>query len=334
MPAGTSIHSHREANDRRRPCNVICGSPALSHAAYLKDRKPHWGERHYKDHEDLAHAGGEDRKRSKEKTIPGPLHELMGEKLSDLSSERLERWASKEAANRPARARLALRLVKAFLKWCATMPDYAEAAKADAASSKRVREKLGTAQKRDAVLRKEQLPAWFREVRAIPNPVISAYLQFMLLAGPRPNEPLGIKWSDVNFQWSTVTIRDKIEGTRQIGLTPYLSSLLIALPRRNQWVFSSPTSASGKLIEPAGAHDAVQAVCTVTVLRWSLARLAISAAVASARTSRGSRPLSMMACSLRASSLAPSCLAPALLLNCHTSMLPMVIRKSRPLNRD
>lgn len=231
--------------------------------AYLADRKPHWGARHYKDHEDLAHAGGADRKRSRGKTKPGPLSELMEEKLRDLTQVRLERWAAKEAAQRPARARLGLRLVKAFLKWCSTHHDYGSAANVDAASSKRVREKLGTAERRNTVIQKEQLAAWFSAVRQIQNPVISAYLQFMLLAGPRPNEPLSLKWTDLNLQWRTITIRDKVEGARQIGLTPYLSHLLSALPKRNEWVFSSPTSKSGRLVEPGDAHDAA---CTAAGL--------------------------------------------------------------------
>lgn len=226
-------------------------------AAYLTDRKPHWGARHYSDHEALAHAGGDDKKKrgGKGKTVPGPLADLMAEKLSALDSERLETWAAKEAAIRPARARLGLRLVKAFLGWCATHKDYREAVKPEAAKSKRIREKLGAAERRQVVLQKEQLPAWFEAVSRLSNPVISAYLQFMLLNGPRPNEPLAMEWEDLNFQWRTIRIRDKVEGERVIPMTPYTAHLLQGLPRRNQWVFSSPKSASGKLVEPGDAHD-------------------------------------------------------------------------------
>jgi len=39
-----------------------------------------------------------------------------------------------------------------------------------------------------------------------------------------------------------LTIRDKVEGVRVIPLTPYVSQLLAALPRRNEWVFSSPST--------------------------------------------------------------------------------------------
>ena len=52
-----------------------------------------------------------------------------------------------------------------------------------------------------------------------------------------------------------MTIRDKVEGERIIPLTPHVASLLDALPRRNQWVFSSPASKSGRLQEPRNLHN-------------------------------------------------------------------------------
>lgn len=54
-----------------------------------------------------------------------------------------------------------------------------------------------------------------------------------------------------------MTIRDKVEGSRTIPLTPYVAHLLAALPRRNQWVFSSPTATSGRIQEPRTAHNKV-----------------------------------------------------------------------------
>lgn len=249
-------------------------------AVYLADRKEHWGARHYADHVNLAHAGGEIKKKhaAKGKTKAGPLAELMGDKLSALSSERLEAWATREAKTRPARARLALRLIKAFLTWCADHPDYRDAAQAQAAKSKRIRERLGTPQRRKTVIQKEQLRSWFKAVQALRNPVISAYLQFMLLNGPRPNEPLSLQWTDLNFQWRQITLRDKVDGERVIPMTPYTAYLLQGLPRRNRWVFSSERSASGRVVEPAAAHDSACDVAglprvTLQGLRRSFATL-------------------------------------------------------------
>ena len=57
------------------------------------------------------------------------------------------------------------------------------------------------------------------------------------------------------MQWRGLTLRDKVEGERTIPLTPYVHHLLAALPRRNAWVFASPTKKDAHLTEPNHAHD-------------------------------------------------------------------------------
>jgi len=52
-------------------------------------------------------------------------------------------------------------------------------------------------------------------------------------------------WKDLNTQWKGTCIRDKVEGTREIPATPYMLHLMAALSRRNEKIFSSPTSATG-----------------------------------------------------------------------------------------
>lgn len=222
---------------------------------YLADRKPLWSARHYEDHVKLAQTGGIARRRARDrKTIAGPLAPFLSMRLIDVDAVTVHAWAARECATRPARARLALRLLKAFLRWCAAEPAYADAAHADAASSKRTREATGTAKRRNDALQREQLPAWFSAVSELDNAVIAAYLQCLLLTGARREELATLKWSDVNFRWRGIVMRDKIEGERVIPLTPYVAHLLSQLPRRNAWVFSSPTSASGRLTEPSIAH--------------------------------------------------------------------------------
>ena len=201
-------------------------------AAYLADRRQHWGERHYQDHEKLARAGGEAAKRGtrgRGVTIAGPLHPLMAMRLRDLTSPVIEAWASEQAKTRPTPARLSWRLLRAFLAWCAEHPQYAAVVPAqNPAKTRRAREALGKAGvKQDALLR-EQLPAWFAAVRNIGNPAISAYLQTLLLTGARPGEVLALRWEDINTQWRGLTIRDKVEGERVIPLTPYVWHLLPA----------------------------------------------------------------------------------------------------------
>ena len=108
--------------------------------------------------------------------------------------------------------------------------------------------------KKNDSLRKAQIKPWFEAVKKIGNPVIAAYLQGLLLTGARRNELAALRWQDVDFQWKSLTIRDKVEGERTIPLTPYLEYLIAALPRRNEFVFSSPTAASGRIEEPRIQH--------------------------------------------------------------------------------
>ena len=227
-------------------------------ADYLEKRRPFWGDLHYRDHIDKAKAGGLPSGRrggGKQLTKPGPLAALMPLALKDLDQATIERWAANEGKTRPSSARLAWRLLTVFLTWCAEQPEYANLLPdKNPAKTKKAREALGKAGTKSDVLQREQLAAWFSAVQQIQNPVIAACLQMMLLTGARPGEVLALRWEDVNTQWKGISIRDKVEGTREIPATPYMLHLLAALPRRNEWVFSSPTSASGCLTEPNNPH--------------------------------------------------------------------------------
>lgn len=225
---------------------------------YIEKRRPFWGELHYRDHIDKAKAGGLPSGRrggGKQLTKPGPLAALMPLALKDLDQTTIERWAADEGKTRPSSARLAWRLLTVFLTWCAEQPEYAALLPdKNPAKTKKAREALGKPGTKSDVLQREQLAAWFAAVQQIQNPVIAACLQMMLLTGARPGEVLALRWEDVNTQWKGISIRDKVEGTREIPATPHILHLLAALPRRNEWVFSSPTSASGCLTEPNNPH--------------------------------------------------------------------------------
>lgn len=234
---------------------------------YLKVRQPFWGDRHYTDHIEAMQSGGETRKRSHKLTQPGALASLANIRLIDVTPELITEWAKVESKQRPGRARLATRLLSVFLNWCAGYPAYRELVTGNAARNKSTRETLGKPRKKDDALQREQLPAWFAAVKQIGNPVISAYLQTLLLTGARTNELTGVRWADVAFQWGSMTIKDKAQGVRIIPLPPYLAYLLTALPRRNEYVFSSPAAASGHLEDP---HDANYKVCAVAGVEVTL----------------------------------------------------------------
>lgn len=235
-------------------------------AVYVEERRPHWGDLHYRDHIRKAAAGGVPFKRGKGTTEAGPLHDLMALPLRDLTAPAIEAWAAKEAKTRATSARLAWRMLKVFLGWCEEQPAYAGLLPAkNPAKTKRTREHLGKAGTKSDALQREQLKVWFESVQKIGNPVISAYLQTLLLTGARPGEVITLRWDDMNTQWKGLTIRDKVEGVRVVPLTPFVAHLLATLPRRNEWAFSSANvnSKAGHITEPNHAHSTACAVAGI-----------------------------------------------------------------------
>lgn len=227
---------------------------------YIKARQHQWGDRHKADHIDMVRKGGQKITRGLKKGQPktkqkGILLDLLSLPINEITKEKILPWLKKEVKARPARARLALSALRAFLTWAGDQNDYK--ALVDTTACDRLTKELPPKQAKDDCLQKEQLKTWFRGVRKINNPVISAYLQVLLLTGARRNELATLEWADVDTQWHTARIRDKVEGNRTIPLTPYVELLINNLKRENKFVFSSLTAQSGRLTEPRKAHQVI-----------------------------------------------------------------------------
>ena len=227
---------------------------------YIKARQHQWGDRHKADHIDMVRKGGQKITRGLKKGQPktkqkGILLDLLSLPINEITKEKIFPWLKKEVKARPARARLALSALRAFLTWAGDQNDYK--ALVDTTACDRLTKELPPKQAKDDCLQKEQLKTWFRGVRKINNPVISAYLQVLLLTGARRNELATLEWADVDTQWHTARIRDKVEGNRTIPLTPYVELLINNLKRENKFVFSSLTAQSGRLTEPRKAHQVI-----------------------------------------------------------------------------
>lgn len=223
---------------------------------YIKARKSKWGARHLQNHFEKAALGGAPKNRGKGLTTPGPMAALMPLALVDLTAERIAEWLEGEAIGRPTSSAHSYRLLRAFIRWAADIPAYRGIVAADVCAARAVRDVLPKGQSTEGdSLQREQLFAWFDAVRKIGNPVIAGYLQALLLTGARREELAGLRWVDVDFQWNSLKLNDKVEDFRMVPLTPYVSALLAALPRRNEWVFSSLRAANGRLKEPRSAHN-------------------------------------------------------------------------------
>lgn len=233
---------------------------------YIKANAGRWSASHLAAHERLVHRGGEPRVRAKVKvTIPGPLAALLDVRLVNLTADRLAAWVEQENTTRPTVTALAFRMLRACLNWCNEQPEYAGLVPEGAHAAKKVRQKVAKSKAKDDCLQREQLATWFDAVRQ-QSPVFSSYLQALLLTGARREELADLRWADVDFQWNSLTIHDKVEGERVIPLTPYVATLLASLPRRNEWVFSSPTAESGRIQDPRDAHNRALAVASLPAL--------------------------------------------------------------------
>ena len=225
---------------------------------------------------------------TKESGILRPILELP---LAAITRTRIEAWVDGERSRRPTRTRLALSMLTAFLNWCRDHNQevtdfsgirtevYPYRDQVNENVCRRIKKRLGTSEPKKDALQVEQLQLWFQAVQRIPNRTQSAYLQCLLLTGARRNEMASLRWEDVDLNWKMLSIRDKVEGNRTIPLTPYAEVLLLELQRLNQqlprvhnllrskstapsetwqpspWVFSSATSASGRIQEPRIAHN-------------------------------------------------------------------------------
>ncbi|HRH15195.1 MAG TPA: integrase family protein [Azonexus sp.] len=244
---------------------------------YIEARRSKWSARHLFDHQKIMRPERTKGEGDKARTLTaGVLASLAPLPLSALTPERIGEWLEAETPKRGTQAALAFRLLRAFINWCNEQPEYKGIAAPDACARKVSREHLPRAKAKSDALQREQLRLWFDAVRRIQNPTISTYLQGLLLTGPRREELASLRWQDVDFQWNSLTIRDKVEGERTIPLTPYFASLLRMLKAKNEtaptvrrlqtlkergqewtpspWVFSSQTSETGRLQEPSIAH--------------------------------------------------------------------------------
>lgn len=250
--------------------------------AYLKAHNGKWSARHMADNLYLA-------KKSKEADRGGVILPLLSMRVAEIDASVLIRWANNAVAAHEARLaevaaikkareaedqeqesqgrvtpirgrNTALRQgfvrIRACWNWAHQREEYVGAMAAPVIfKHSDLRALIPRLEPKNDVLERGQLSAWFGAVRSIENPIISAYLQILLMIGCRRNELSELKWSDIDSKWKAIWLKDKVEEQgRKVPLTPYCDYLISTVQKRNQWVFSSLQSDSGHLVEPRIAH--------------------------------------------------------------------------------
>lgn len=260
--------AERERKAEESAVRLAAETQARAHAVtvgdawplYLKNGKGKrakvWKPRYRADLEAMAKAGGAPKKRGEGVTRPGPLFPLMAWPLVSVDEDRLAAWHRTEAEAGPHQAARALMMLRGFLRWCSTRPEYRDLVDRDAAKAPAVVDNLPAAKRRTDALEAAQVAPWWQGTEALSNRTAAAYLRALLLTGARREEVAALQWKHVDLRWKKLTIADKVEDARVLPLTPYLAQLLAGLPRINDFVFAS-TGKSGRIADARASHEQV-----------------------------------------------------------------------------
>jgi integrase len=133
-------------------------------------------------------------------------------------------------------------------------------------------------------LRTHEVKPFVEALRDLPNPIMGAYLETVLLTGARRSEAATLRWKDVDFRSKTLTFHDTKNHTdRTIPLTERVAELLNLMAEQrlagSPYVFST-VAKSGRpthIVEPrkamARANEAAGSAVTVHGLRRSFATI-------------------------------------------------------------
>ena len=225
---------------------------------YLKEGRPKrrdaWKEGYLADLHTMSSPGGVKKKRGQGLTRPGPLFPLLALPLASINEDTLKIWFDGEALGSKHQAARALMMFRGFLRWCGARPEYRNLTDRTAGAAPAIVESLPSNTRRTDALEAAQVSGWWGGVEELTNQTASAYLRALLLTGARREKMAALTWESVDFQWRKLTIADKIEQTRTIPLTPYMASMLFALPRTGPYVFASD-SKSGWIADTRSSHS-------------------------------------------------------------------------------
>ncbi|MBF0342210.1 MAG: tyrosine-type recombinase/integrase [Magnetococcales bacterium] len=115
-------------------------------------------------------------------------------------------------------------------------------------------------QSRDRFLSGEEVQR-FLEALAEERDILRAFFLVALLTGARRANVLAMRWADVDLERQVWKIPqpEKSKNVALVPLTPMVLEILAGLPHGVEWVFPSPKSKTGHLVEPRKAWERVLA---------------------------------------------------------------------------
>jgi integrase len=139
--------------------------------------------------------------------------------------------------------------------------------------------------RRKRVIKTDQLPAFYRAVCALPNPVARDYLLLLLFTGLRRREAASLRWTDLELRERIIRIpaeRTKSDEALDLPMTDFVHDLLVARRALGDARFVFPSnSKSGFIEEPKFPLSAVAAATGIVVSAHDLRRTFITIAESS-----------------------------------------------------
>lgn len=140
--------------------------------------------------------------------------------------------------------------------------------------------------RRERLVRADQLPAFYKAVTALPNPIARDYLLLLLFTGLRRNEAAGLRWDDVDFAGGVIRLpgtRTKAGRKLDLPMTDFVRDLLVArraIGQDGPFVFPS-NSQTGFIREPKFPLRQVATASGVDVSAHDLRRTFVTVAESS-----------------------------------------------------
>lgn len=184
----------------------------------------------------------------------------QNKQLSTITREMVSKRHRELGVNSEARANLAMRYLRAVFNFA--IAQYTDKDGQPFITDNPVKRLSQTrawyrVESRETVINPDQLKPWFKAVNSLANIVARDYFITIMLTGLRRTEAMNIKWSDVNLDRKTLTVRDtKNYRDHTLPIPNYLLSILIT--RKNSvvgdYVFQST---KGRLQNLRYAQEAV-----------------------------------------------------------------------------
>jgi integrase len=185
------------------------------------------------------------------------LPEWKDRPLSTITKTMIEKkhMAIGESSSGKAQANLSMRLLRAIFNFA--MGKYEDGSGRPVLADNPVKRLSHTkawyrVDRRQGYISPDALPKWFEAVMKLESEVIRDYLVFILFTGLRRQEAAGLRWSDVNLQNRTFTVKDtKNHEDHTLPLTGYLMEMMVRRRKETDSLFVFPGEGkTGKIVEP------------------------------------------------------------------------------------